>query len=100
MSDDKFRPYVEAYAKDEGLFFKDFAAAFAKLISNGCPASCQPKEDSPAALAGDASSEFREHCMHGSLEHAMKCIKAGADPAGLENNSGRTALMKAAFWGH
>jgi hypothetical protein len=100
MSDEKFRPHVEAYAKDEQLFFTDFAAAFAKLLSNGCPAACAPKEDSPAALAGDASSEFREHCMHGSLEHAIACLKNGADPASLESNSGRTGLMKAAFWGH
>ena len=27
----EFRPYVEAYAKDEELFFKDFAAAFSKV---------------------------------------------------------------------
>mmetsp|Transcript_36442 Transcript_36442/g.67878 ORF Transcript_36442/g.67878 Transcript_36442/m.67878 type:complete len:346 (-) Transcript_36442:118-1155(-) len=31
----EFRPYVEAYAKDEELFFKDFAAAFSKLLSLG-----------------------------------------------------------------
>eukprot|EP00944_MAST-04C_sp_MAST-4C-sp1_P002154 g2154.t1 len=38
--------------------------------------------------------------MHGSLEHAIKCLSSGADPAALEVNSGRTGLMKAAFWGH
>ena len=34
------------------------------------------------------------------MEHAITCLKNGADPAGLESNSGRTGLMKAAFWGH
>ena len=28
------------------------------------------------------------------------CLRRGADPTSLEANSGRTALHKAAFWGH
>lgn len=32
-----FRKVVEEYTADEELFFKDFAAAFAKLISLGTP---------------------------------------------------------------
>merc|ERR1719456_2215901 len=36
VNDPKFKPYVEAYAKDQGLFFKDFAVAFAKLLELGC----------------------------------------------------------------
>jgi len=31
----EFRSYVEAYAKDEELFFKDFAANFSKLLELG-----------------------------------------------------------------
>lgn len=31
----EFRPFVEAYAADEELFFKDFAAAFSKLLALG-----------------------------------------------------------------
>jgi cytochrome c peroxidase len=27
----EFRPFVEAYARDEELFFRDFAAAFSKV---------------------------------------------------------------------
>merc|ERR1711871_939050 len=100
MSDDKFRPFVEKYAEDEELFFSDFQAAFAKLISNGCSEECQPKEEDPKKLAGDVSAQFREHCMHGSLEHAKQAIVDGAEVSSLENNSGRTGLMKAAFWGH
>lgn len=32
-----FRKVVEEYSTDEDLFFKDFATAFAKLISLGVP---------------------------------------------------------------
>jgi len=35
IHDPVFRMYVEAYAKDEDLFFKDFAKAFAKLLELG-----------------------------------------------------------------
>jgi cytochrome c peroxidase len=34
--DSGFRPLVEAYAKDESLFFKDFAKAYVKLSELGC----------------------------------------------------------------
>ena len=52
------------------------------------------------AIKAYPSATFREHCMHGSLEHAITALKAGADPLALEVNSGRTGLMKAAFLGH
>lgn len=32
IEDDKMRPWVEKYAADKDLFFKDFAMAFGKLI--------------------------------------------------------------------
>jgi catalase (peroxidase I) len=32
IQDKEFRPWVEKYAADQGLFFKDFAMAFGKLI--------------------------------------------------------------------
>jgi len=35
LDDPQFRQYVELYARDEELFFKDFAAAFAKLLELG-----------------------------------------------------------------
>lgn len=35
--DRKFKPYVDEYAKDEDKFFKDFAAAFGKLLALGVP---------------------------------------------------------------
>jgi cytochrome c peroxidase len=35
IQDAEFRKYVEAYAKDQDLFFKDFKAAFEKLMNLG-----------------------------------------------------------------
>ena len=47
--DRKFRPHVHAYAKDEALFFQDFAKAFSKLLELGVPrggaaAAASPRE--------------------------------------------------------
>lgn len=36
VSDPEFKKYVEKYAADESLFFKDFSAAFHKLTELGC----------------------------------------------------------------
>ena len=33
--DDKFKSYVELYAKEKKTFYSDFAAAFAKLLELG-----------------------------------------------------------------
>ena len=35
IQDKKFRKYVQMYAKDQALFFKDFQAAVAKLFELG-----------------------------------------------------------------
>jgi cytochrome c peroxidase len=37
VSDKSFKQYVEKYAKDEELFFKDFAAVITKLFELGVP---------------------------------------------------------------
>lgn len=37
MEDPEFKKHVIAYKEDEELFFKDFAAAFGKLMELGCP---------------------------------------------------------------
>lgn len=42
LKDSSFRKYVEMYAKDEDLFFKDFAKAFAKLLELGVPPATKP----------------------------------------------------------
>ena len=36
VKDDKFRPYVERYSKDDAQFRKDFASAFSRLLELGC----------------------------------------------------------------
>ena len=36
LLEDGFRPHVEAYAKDQAAFFRDFAAAWVKLQELGC----------------------------------------------------------------
>jgi cytochrome c peroxidase len=37
INDKSFRKYVDLYAKDEKLFFKDFASVFQKLEELGVP---------------------------------------------------------------
>ena len=36
VKDEKFRPHVEKYAKDEDLFFNDFAKYYQDLNELGC----------------------------------------------------------------
>lgn len=112
LSDPVFRPIVELYAMDEGAFFADFADAFGRLIAQGTPATPPAKAGGCpfAALAAKgmppppshakASAELREHAMHGSLELVQKYAAQGGDVHSREASSGRTALHKAAFWGH
>jgi len=96
IQDEKFKSIVEEYAKDQDLFFKEFAQYFSQLISNGAPS---PPES--VLLDGQASSaELREAAMHGSLGVVKDLASKGADIHEVENYSGRSALHKAAFWGH
>jgi len=37
VSDKQFKQYVEKYAKDEVLFFRDFSAVITKLFELGVP---------------------------------------------------------------
>jgi len=94
IKDPAFLPHVERYAKDEQAFFSEFAVAFAKLLALGTAEKC------PFAKAEvDHSAEFREQAMHGSLAKVTE-IAAKADVKATEAGSDRTALHKAAFWGH
>ncbi len=100
IEDPEFRVHVERYAADQELFFKDFAAAYGKLMCQGCPEECDPNlevlSDSEEAIAGE---DFRESAMHGSLG-LMRRFAEKADVHEVERHSGRNALHKAAFWGH
>jgi hypothetical protein len=101
-TDDAFRPIAQKYADDETAFFTDFKEAYGKLLALGCPAAAQPNKP-PAACphATEAySAEFRDHAMHGSIEHCKNAVEKGADIHSREKNSGRTALHKASYWNH
>jgi len=95
IKDTKFRVFVEAYANDQELFFNDFARVFGKLISLGVP--IQKLE--PLSEQGRKNAEFREMSMHGSIESMLKLWK-NVDVHEIEMSSGRSALHKAAFFGH
>jgi hypothetical protein len=94
--DPQFRVYAEQYAKDEQLFFKDFAEAFGKLLSLGVPHPPQPQESSQQHKD---NHHFREAAMHGSFD-IVKSLGDKVDVNEAEPTSGRTALHKAAFFGH
>lgn len=101
--DPAFRVHVERYAADQQAFFDDFAAAYSKLLALGCPPECDPS--APCDATDDARAEksalFRDYAMHGSVGHMRKLVAEGqVDVHEVEASSGRSALHKAAFWGH
>jgi hypothetical protein len=101
-TDPKFRVWSELYAKDQQRFFDDFAKAYAKLICLGVP-QCDPfkiEETKPLTETEELSLKFRAAAMHGSLSVCQELEKKGANVHEQEKSSGRTALHKAAFWGH
>ena len=93
-TDPKFAKHARAYADDEQLFFADFKRAFEKLIGLGF--------QDAGALDAAAAKNMREECMHGSIEHARAVYdsRPGLDVNAGDAGSKRTALHKAAFWGH
>jgi len=95
-TDPSFLKYAEIYAKDEGRFFDDFAAVWTKLLSLGATTEPNKQKLTGKALA---SAELREAAMHGSLD-VVKNLAPKADVHAVETASGRSALHKAAFWGH
>eukprot|EP00937_MAST-01D_sp_MAST-1D-sp2_P002110 g2110.t1 len=109
VTDPKFRRVAQEYAKDEALFFREFAAAYAKLLANGvrapAPASAPGSARGPAAGAAGggaraaATHAFLDRAMHGHFDR-LKAVRGDADVHATEPSSGRTALHKAAFWGH
>ena len=106
IEDEAFLPYVKAYAEDEQLFFRDFADSFSKLLSKGCPEHCQPEAATSAATDTTEPSvdkDFRDLAMHGSVERMQELLRADDVPVNVNSTealSGRTALHKAAYFGH
>jgi len=97
-TDPEFLKYTKAYAEDQNLFFKDFAAAFSKLIHLGTVQPDVTMATSPEQDKKDA--DMREAAMHGSVDVVKALIEDGANPGSVEPHTGRSALHKAAFWGH
>jgi hypothetical protein len=100
IHDESFIKYVKLYAGDNERFFKDFAHAFSTLLALGT--QLQPTASSvPLIAARSLDADFRDLAMHGSLERIKDVVAAGAiDINSTEQYSGRTALHKAAFFGH
>jgi len=103
-TDPVFRPIAQEYADDQAAFFRDFSSAFGRLVANGCPLSCAPSQATPCPKA-KAAAEFRELSMHGSLEHMKRLMDRQGGSGSIDVDlgdvdSGRTAMHKAAFWGH
>jgi Peroxidase/Ankyrin repeats (3 copies) len=106
IHDEGFLPHVKAYAADESLFFRDFAEAFGRLISLGCPEQCQmgavtAKEKALTGAASSDDKDFRDLAMHGSVDRMQQVmLKGHVNVNSTEPHSGRTAAHKAAFFGH
>lgn len=99
IEDPAFKVWVEKYAADEQMFFNDFAEAFAALLAKGCPAHVQPHAPkTPAAADTSVDAAFRDLAMHGSVERMKELT--GVNVNSTEAFSNRTALHKAAFFGH
>lgn len=94
-TDPGFLPYVKEYAASQELFFQDFAAVFGKLIALGAKQEATAKQ----SALDKASALFRKEAMHGATD-AMKKAAKDADVHQVEASSGRTAMHKAAYWGH
>ena len=101
LEDASFARHVGRYAANQATFFKEFAAAYGKLLNLGCPN--QLKVGAQQTEKRSASDEFREMAMHGSVFGAKRVLDregSRVNVNGIEESSGRTAFHKAAFWGH
>eukprot|EP01130_Rhizamoeba_saxonica_P018923 TRINITY_DN9651_c0_g1_i1.p1 TRINITY_DN9651_c0_g1~~TRINITY_DN9651_c0_g1_i1.p1 ORF type:complete len:422 (+),score=130.50 TRINITY_DN9651_c0_g1_i1:45-1268(+) len=98
-NDPDFREFAELYANDETAFFNDFARSYAKLVSLGTDCLPDLPEEGTADMVSKISEKFRESAMHGSLD-VVRNLASDAQVHEQEAGSGRTALHKAAFWGH
>jgi catalase (peroxidase I) len=105
LYDPRFRDYVELYAKDQDAFFRDFAAAFSKLLHLGMPDHTATDNTAYSMVvkekSGAASDKFRAEAGSGRLWMCEKLWRSGeVDVHAVDPQSGRTALHKAALSGH
>jgi len=105
-TDPAFKVIAQEYADDQAAFFRDFSSAFSRLVANGCPAATQPAVAATKCPKAAAAAQMRELAMHGSLEHMEQLMESSRrrnvsiDVNSYDADSGRTAMHKAAFWGH
>ena len=100
-TDPDFREYAELYARDQEAFFRDFSAAYSKLLSlgtNACPHMSALQNRTAAKERDVRGAHFREAAMHGVVD--ILPLAEGVDVNAGDPGSGRTALHKAAYWGH
>jgi len=102
ITDPIFKTHVETYAKDQETFFDDFSDVFAKLTSLGCPFGNDDMVKKKELNEMEQNTyDFRMYAMHGSVDRMQDIYATGKlDPFALELTSRRSALHKAAFWGH
>jgi peroxiredoxin len=70
IKDEKMRPWVEKYADDKELFYKDFSAAFAKLIELGIDRDEQGNVTKKGLQNGDRVD------VHGAHRHVTEKPRA------------------------
>jgi hypothetical protein len=98
-TDPNFSKYARQFADDKDAFFDVFSKAYAKLLDLGVPKKREVYKAASEKAKTEAGKHFREHSMHGSIEHVTKHREEGAD-VDEADDTGRTAMHKAAFWGH
>eukprot|EP00951_Prasinocladus_malaysianus_P008646 scaffold62867_cov15-Prasinocladus_malaysianus.AAC.1 len=68
------------------------------------PACVPPEDECPMKKRAHFSAEFREHAMHGSIEHCKKYVQLGADVHSVRPDvipdyyAYYTPLMAACVW--
>ena len=100
-TDANFRPYAELYARDQEAFFRDFSAAYSRLLALGttaCPHLAGVNARAAVKERDKRSWEFREACMHGVVD--IMPLARDVDLNAGDAGTGRAAIHKAAYWGH
>jgi hypothetical protein len=85
--DPEFRKYAELYARDNQAFFRDFARAYAKLLSNGGPPTVCPFNKVPPHVVPRTSVDCSDQNARGfptpatrrcdSLSRVTECLRRG-----------------------
>jgi len=104
IEDPKFRDWVEKYAADQDLFFKDFAMAFRKLIgmcgqpihrkqADSAPELGVDRDDTGFAQLVKKSAEEGKPLDRTAMPSGGTCPFAGTGSKGREAPKGRAAKL-------